>query len=78
MNRTAEIYTLPNCHYCVKAKALLELLAEDVVEISAKDEIESLTARLAKLGKPRPMKAPQIFLDGFYIGGHDDLVEYLN
>jgi glutaredoxin 3 len=73
----AEIYSKPNCPYCVKAKALLEKHNIPYREISAVDEREVLIERVeAAIGQP-PKTVPQIFIDGRYIGGHDQLVIHL-
>lgn len=73
------VITQPNCPYCVKAKAILDargteytslVLGEDLSKILMVDFIEQATGNVVRT-------VPQIFLDGQYIGGHDDLVAFL-
>lgn len=75
------IFGKENCPYCVKAKALLqsrmlEFTYKDVKE----DEVFFMTMNqwVYEASGEVPKKVPQIFVDNTYIGGHDDLVEYLN
>jgi glutaredoxin 1 len=60
------IYTIPNCTFCVRAKALAEQMGFDIEErdFYALDMWEWL----AKIGEA-PETAPQIFVEGVYIGG---------
>jgi Glutaredoxin and related proteins len=75
------VFGKENCPYCVKAKALLqsrmlEFTYKDVKE----DEVffmQMNTWVTEATGAPA-RTVPQIFVDKEYIGGHDDLVEYLN
>lgn len=63
------LFTKPGCSYCVKAKRLLD---ERGVTY---DEVQASPRRLrAVSGKS---STPQIFIDGKYIGGADDLEAYL-
>lgn len=72
----AEIYTKPNCPYCVRAKAILEKRGIEYVEISAPDNKEALVERVTQaIGAP-PRTVPQIWLGEQYIGGHDQLVAH--
>ncbi len=73
------VITQPNCPYCVKAKALLDergteyttlVLGQDLSKIVMVDFIEQKTGTTVRT-------VPQIILDGKYIGGHDDLVAFL-
>jgi glutaredoxin 3 len=65
-----EIYTVPGCGYCIRAKRLLEergiAFAEHDVSVddSALERVRSSTKRRT---------FPQIFIDGEEIGGCDDL-----
>lgn len=80
----AEVYTRNPCPFCVRAKMLLESHNIEYTEIHV-DEIirETLMERVTQAtisdehphGKP-PRTVPQIFLDGAYIGGFDDLEDY--
>lgn len=73
----AEIYSKPNCPYCVKAKYLLEKYQYEIDEISAVDHRDVLIERVEKATGSTPKTVPQIWIDGRYIGGHDQLVEWL-
>lgn len=73
------IITQPHCPFCVKAKAILDgrgtlyttlVLGTDLEKTEMIEFIEqsaNITVRTV----------PQIMLDGKYIGGHDDLVAFL-
>lgn len=74
----AEVYSKPNCPYCVKAKQLLERRRVEFTETSAVDNREQLIERvIASTGNP-PKTVPQIYIDGEYVGGYDQLVEYFH
>lgn len=70
-----EIYSADWCDYCSKAKALMEDHGIPFEEHDMDDDevIDELAERL-----PEPStKIPQIFVDGEYVGGYDDLVVHL-
>ena len=73
---TTEIYSKPDCPYCVKAKAILEKRGIPYVEHSAVDLRETLIERVTKETGAAPRTVPQIWLEGQYIGGHDQLVAH--
>ncbi|PSW17590.1 glutaredoxin [Photobacterium sanctipauli] len=73
------VVTQPNCPFCVRAKAILDergteyttlVLGQDLPKTMMVDFIEQTTGNLVRT-------VPQIILDGQYIGGHDDLVAFL-
>lgn len=71
----AEIYSKPNCPYCVRAKKiLLDRGGYTLVETSAVDTREALIERVTEASGQPPRTVPQIFINGEYVGGHDDLV----
>lgn len=72
-----EIYTGPSCGYCNNAKALLTQRGIEYTEISAAENREALIARVEATGAETPRTIPQIFIDGKYIGGFDDLSVFL-
>ncbi len=74
----AEIYTKDNCNYCVKAKALFEKHGIDYVEVSAVEQREALIERVEAATGLTPKQVPQIFIDGTHIGGHDQLIIWLD
>lgn len=64
------IYTMHGCPYCVRAKQLLSSKKAKFTEITVKidedwEKLEKLTGRET---------VPQIFINGKYIGGCDDLL----
>jgi glutaredoxin 3 len=66
-----EIYTSPHCGYCARAKQLLKRKGVEFTEfeVSMDDALrEAMTKRTG--GRT---SVPQIFIDGKYIGGSDDL-----
>lgn len=67
---TVEIFTGPNCSYCIAAKALLDARGLDYLELDMADATvrQEFANRL-----PRVRSIPQIFIDGEHIGGFEDL-----
>lgn len=78
----AEVYTKPNCPYCVKAKHLLEKQGIPFVEISAVANREALIERVTKTTGAAPRTVPQIYLIDNdreeYVGGYDQLAARYN
>lgn len=78
---TAEtiVYSKPSCPSCVKAKSTLDNLGikYEVKELGSDITPDELFEVFDKLGLERPRSAPQIFLQGTYIGGYDQLVKYI-
>lgn len=69
--KTVEIYTKSNCIYCNKAKAWLKNKQIEFTEI----EINSFNKELLLERVPHARTVPQIFVDGVYIGGYEDLIK---
>lgn len=69
-NDVIEIYTGPNCGYCVRAKALLnrKKLPYREFDVSVADHHLELLRRL-----PRARTIPQIFIGDRHVGGCEDL-----
>ena len=72
----AEVYTKENCPFCVKAKYLLERRGVEYTEISAVDYREQLFERVIASTGSSPKTVPQIYLDGEYVGGYDQLAAH--
>lgn len=72
----AEVFSKDNCSYCVQAKMLLERRGVSYSEISAVDQRETLIERVTTDSGKAPTSVPQIYLDGKYIGGFDQLAAY--
>ena len=65
-----EVYSTPNCPFCVSAKALLKSKNLSFQEIDVSNDIESLQ-KMVKLSGLRTV--PQIFINNQSIGGFDEL-----
>jgi len=65
-----EVYSTPNCPFCVSAKALLESKNLSYQEIDVSDDIDSLQ-KMMKLSGLRTV--PQIFINHQSIGGYEEL-----
>lgn len=67
----AEIYTTGNCGYCVAAKTLLKQRGVDYEE----NRVDTDPTKFAEmLGRSNQRSVPQVFIDGQYIGGFEELV----
>ena len=73
------IYSKPSCPNCVKAKKLLDDrgVKYTAVELGIEIQPQELFDLFESKGLPQPRTAPQIFLQGQYIGGYDQLVTYI-
>lgn len=71
--KKVKIYTTSTCPYCIKAKKLLEYKKIPYEEISLEDNYETAMTTLSQ--KTGFETVPQIFIDGEFIGGCDDLYE---
>lgn len=69
-----EIYSKDNCSYCVQAKQLLKIHGKDYVEYKL-DEDFTREILLSKF--PEARSYPVIVIDGFNIGGYDQLNKYI-
>lgn len=69
------MYTRPNCGYCTKAKALLEGLGHTIEQ---RDISEPTILQELRSSYPEARTVPQIYIGGFRIGGHDDLVRMID
>lgn len=69
----ATIYSKPNCPYCVRAKMLLENRGAEITELSAVDQREQLIESVQGITGSPPKTVPQIWLDGEYVGGYQEL-----
>lgn len=67
-----EVYSTPNCPYCVRAKALLQSKILTFKEIDVGDDVESLR-KMVQLSGLRSV--PQIFINDRSIGGYDELAK---
>ena len=67
-----KVYGKEPCPYCAMAKALLESLGEpyEYITLKSPDELRELV--------PTARTVPQIFKDGEYIGGFNELKASFN
>lgn len=69
------IYTKNDCPYCVNAKTLLQTKGIGYTEMKLN---EDFTREFLLENYPSAKSFPVIVLDGFYIGGYDQLKTKLN
>ena len=67
-----EVYSTPNCPYCIRAKALLQSKNLTFKEIDVSNDVESLQ-KMMQLSGLRTV--PQIFINDESIGGFDELAQ---
>jgi|TARA_B100001057_G_C22214027_1_gene705644 glutaredoxin 3 len=74
------VYSKPNCPSCVKAKMLLKNKNIPFTEsIIGKDiQVETLMKEFEMNNLPMPRTAPQIILHGKYVGGYENLLQYID
>ncbi len=66
-----EIYTKSWCPYCARAKADLDRKSVSYVEI---DVTTDTVRELEMVNRSARHTVPQIFIDGYHLGGSDDLL----
>jgi glutaredoxin 3 len=66
-----EIYTTRYCPYCNTAKALLQRKAVAYEEINLSQDFGRRDEMIERANGR--MTVPQIFINGFHVGGSDDL-----
>jgi glutaredoxin 3 len=66
---TILVYTEDFCHYCLKAKSLLDIkgLRYEEIKVKTDEDRESLV----NLSHRKTL--PQIFINNYHVGGCDDL-----
>ncbi len=72
--KAATIFAKPNCPFCAKAKANLTAAGISYEEITVSNH--NITSRTLR-AVTNASTVPQIFIEGEYIGGSDDLEAYL-
>lgn len=72
MERNITLYTMGHCPYCARAKALLR---EKGVTDWTEFDLEVIPEKRSEMLKRSDGRktVPQIFIDGFHVGGSDDL-----
>ena len=66
-----EIYSTLFCPYCARAKSLLDKKGVDYADIDVLEDTAKRDEMVERSGGRRTV--PQIFIDGEYIGGSDEL-----
>ena len=65
------IYTKDHCPFCERAKKLLDTKGAKYELINLENDPDELNALKNRTGL---RTVPQIFINGTFVGGHDDLV----
>lgn len=68
---TIEIYSTAMCPYCVAAKRLLDARGLEFRELRIDADVAARREMLQRA--PGARTVPQIFINGFHVGGFDDL-----
>ena len=68
-----EIYSIPNCPFCTKAKFLADMHADEVTEVQYKMMGKDFLAADVRELFPGARTFPQIIVDGEKIGGYTEL-----
>jgi glutaredoxin 3 len=71
MSAVVEIFTRPGCGYCTAAKSLLSRKNVEFTEFDAGIDPAHRQTMLARANGRTTF--PQVFIDGFHVGGCDDL-----
>jgi len=67
-----EVFCTPFCPYCIRAKKLLDNKNVEYEEIRVDLEPER---QKEMVERAKRTSVPQIFIDGYHVGGCDDLFE---
>jgi glutaredoxin 3 len=67
-----EIYTTGSCAYCVAAKMLLKSKGFDYQDIRVDNDPERFDEMLRRSQR---RSVPQVFVDGEFLGGYEELAE---
>lgn len=73
------VYTKQNCPFCDRAKNLIKLHGYDIQEIEVPTQAsrDDVQAAVTESGSSHVVRTvPQIFFNGEYIGGYEQLVKY--
>lgn len=69
----ALMYSTASCPFCIRAEQLLRQQGISVEKILVDRDPEQLQKMIAQSGR---RTVPQIFIDGHYIGGYDELIAW--
>ena len=70
----AVVWSKGNCPFCVKAKALLD---QRGIEYEERIIENGWTKEQLLEAVPNARSVPQVFVRGRYVGGYNELVEYI-
>jgi len=68
--KNIQVYATYDCHWCVRAKALLESKGLSYEEINISSDMDRAMEMVERSGR---RTVPQIFIDDESIGGFDEL-----
>ena len=72
-----EIYGTKVCPYCVRAKNLVNRKDWELKEYKVDERTELREEMIARAGQ-EVRTVPQIFVNGTYVGGYTDFVDWLD
>lgn len=75
-NMSAVIYSKHPCPFCDRAKMLFNHKGIGYTEINAIENMDDMVKKVTEATGSPPATVPQIWLDGKYIGGFNQLVEH--
>ena len=76
---TIEIYTLPACPFCIKAKELLKDNYLDFIEYDISHDEENMRQELGKTYNIKGnVTVPQIIINGKRLGGYSEFKEIVS
>lgn len=67
-----EVFCTPYCPYCVRAKRLLEQKNVEYEDIRVDQDPDRHNEMITRSNRT---SVPQIFIDGYHVGGCDDLFD---
>lgn len=67
-----EVFCTPYCPYCVRAKQLLEQKNVEYEDIRVDQDPDRHNEMITRSNRT---SVPQIFIDGYHVGGCDDLFD---
>ncbi|MEK9866186.1 MAG: glutaredoxin 3 [Betaproteobacteria bacterium] len=65
------MYSTDWCPFCSRARKLLESKGVSVEKVNLDDEPDRKSEMIERTGR---RTVPQIFIDDYHVGGHEDLV----
>jgi len=67
-----EVFCTPYCPYCIRAKRLLEQKNVEYEDIRVDQDPDRHNEMITRSNRT---SVPQIFIDGYHVGGCDDLFD---